>query len=327
MPSDALVEFARGRSRAIAGVIAIAVAPLWLVSATGGPVRAEPRDNNAAGAIGLGVHGGPAGEAPVHTGRPQDGAESPVEFSFRAGLASDYIYRGTTLSDRKPAVGAAIEAAFSVFYAAATVASVKLPTQPAAEITMTGGIRPTVGDVSFDLGWTYFLYPGEIAPVGGSAGIEYWEALARADTKIGDLLQVAGGFAYSPNVSNTGAWSKYAAFGLGIDLPSGALPQNVSASLTGGAGYSWFGNQSAELGGFPLPAYLNWNAGVTFTRNMLNLDLRYYDTNLSKEDCFVFTGDPNATPGGSIDPVRNPEGLRSRWCSATFVAKLWFALN
>ena len=186
MPSDALVEFARGRSRAIAGVIAIAVAPLWLVSANGGPARAEPRDNNAAGAIGLGVHGGPAGEAPVHTGRPQDGAESPVEFSFRAGLASDYIYRGTTLSDRKPAVGAAIEAAFSVFYAAATVASVKLPSQPAAEITMSGGIRPTLGDVKFDLGWTYFPYPGETPPVGGSAGIEYWEALARADTKIGE---------------------------------------------------------------------------------------------------------------------------------------------
>jgi hypothetical protein len=86
------------------------------------------------------------------------------------------------------------------------------------------------------------------------------------------------------------------------------------------------GNQSLALGGFPLPAYVNWNAGVTFSRKVFNLDLRYYDTNLSKEDCFVFTGDPNATPGGSVDPVRNPEGLTSRWCSATFVAKFWFAL-
>jgi hypothetical protein len=41
----------------------------------------------------------------------------------------------------------------------------------------------------------------------------------------------------------------------------------------------------------------------------------------------VFTGDPNATPGGSVDPVRNPEGLTSRWCGATVVAKFWFALN
>jgi len=29
--------------------------------------------------------------------------------------------------------------------------------------------------------------------------------MARADTKLGELLRVAGGFAYSPNVSNTGA--------------------------------------------------------------------------------------------------------------------------
>jgi hypothetical protein len=93
------------------------------------------------------------------------------------------------------------------------------------------------------------------------------------------------------------------------------------------AGYSWFGNQSLELGGFALPAYLNWQAGVTFTRKVFNLDLRYYDTNLSKENCFVLTGDPNARPGGTVDSLTNPEGLTSRWCSATFVAKFWFALN
>ena len=63
------------------------------------------------------------------------------------------------------------------------------------------------------------------------------------------------------------------------------------------------------------------------TRKMFNLDLRYYDTNLSKESCFVFTGDPNARPGGRPDPVTNPDGLTSRWCGATFVAKLWFELN
>jgi hypothetical protein len=66
---------------------------------------------------------------------------------------------------------------------------------------------------------------------------------------------------------------------------------------------------------------------MTFSRKSLNLDLRYYDTNLSKENCFVLTGDLGATPGGQINPVTNPEGLMSRWCSATFVAKFWFAFN
>jgi uncharacterized protein (TIGR02001 family) len=308
---------ASGRNVAIA-----AVAALSLALATGGSAPAQANDTAS---INLGARAGLAAEAPLRAAPPPDG--SPFEFNGRAGFASDYIYRGVTLSDRKPAVGVGLEAALGLLYAGATVTSVKLPSQPAAEITMVGGVRPKLGDIDFDFGWTYFLYPGETVPVGVAAGIDYWEAAARADTRIGEALRVAGGFAYSPNVSNTGAWSKYAAFGLGVDLPRNALPENVAASVSGSVGYFWFGNQSAALGGFPLPAYLNWSAGVTFTRNVFNLDLRYHDTNLSKEDCFVFTGDPGATPGGSIDPVRNPEGLRSRWCSATFVAKFWFALQ
>jgi hypothetical protein len=67
--------------------------------------------------------------------------------------------------------------------------------------------------------------------------------------------------------------------------------------------------------------------GVTLSRKFFNLDLRYYDTNLSKEDRFVFTGDPDATPGSRPNPITNPDGLVSRWCSATFVAKFWFAFN
>jgi uncharacterized protein (TIGR02001 family) len=308
-------------TRTPAGWICAALAALWL-----GPAGSGSADAQTGGAINLGAPGGIAGSAPTHAAPTQERPDSPLEFSFRAGLASDYIYRGTTLSARQPAVGAAFEAALGIIYGGGTVASVKLPTQPAAEISMSGGIRPKLGDVQFDFGATYYFYPGEIAPVDGSAGIEYWEALARADTTFGEVLRVAGGFAYSPNVSNTGAWSKYAAFGMGLDLPSKLL-QDVSVSVSGGAGYFWFGNQSEALGGFPLPAYLNWNAGVTFTRKNFNFDLRYYDTNLSKEDCFVFTGDPNATPGGQINPVTNPLGLVSRWCSATIVGKFWFAFE
>src|SRR5262249_23158513 len=154
----------------------------------------------------------------------QDRPDSPVEFSFRAGFASDYIYRGTTLSAHQPAVGAAFEATFGMFYGSGAVASVRLPSKPVAEISTSGGFRPKVGDVQFDCGATYFSYPGESPPVGVTAGINYWEAMARADTKLTEQLRVAGGFAWSPNVSNTGAWSKYVAFGLGFDVPSHVLP-------------------------------------------------------------------------------------------------------
>jgi Bacterial protein of unknown function (Gcw_chp) len=174
-----------------------------LAAATGGPARAQTPNDSAAGSIGLGTRGGPAGEGAARAAPSKDSADG-AEFGARAGFASDYIYRGTTLSDRRPAVGAALEAAFGPLYAGAAIASVKLPSQPAAEITLNGGVRPKLWDIDFDFNWTYFLYPGETP---GGAGIEYWELLARADIRIGEALRVAGGFAYSPNVSNTGAWS------------------------------------------------------------------------------------------------------------------------
>jgi uncharacterized protein (TIGR02001 family) len=297
---------------------------LFLPAVTGNLALAQtPAQTSPEVAINLGGRGWSSPSSNV-----DETKRSTDEFSFeaRGGFATDYMYRGTTLSDHKPAVGAAFEAAFSMFYAGVAVASVKLPTQPSAEISASAGLRKTIADINFDLGATYFLYPGETS-VGGGEGTDYWEAAFRADKRVAEFIHVAGGFAYSPNVSNTGAWGAYAAGGVGVEVPSRYLPPDISMSFTGGAGYSWYGNQSPELGGFPLPAYLNWQFGVTFTRKVFNLDLRYYDTNLSKENCFVLTGDPGATPGGSIDPVRNPEGLMSRWCSATFVAKFSFALN
>ena len=222
-----------------------------------------------------------------------------------------------------PRPGPPLKQGLALLYAGTTVATVKLPTQPFAEFTFAAGIRPKIATIDFDFGVTYFAYPGERLP--GETGINYWEAVIRGDRSIGEQFRVAGGYAYSPNVSNTGAWSQYVAAGVGYDVPGRLLPSNLGISFTTAAGYSWFGNQAPTLGSFPLPSYLNWQAGVTFTHKAFNLDLRYYDTNLSKENCFVFTGDPNARLGGRVDPVTNPAGLISNWCGATFVAKAWFA--
>ena len=304
--------------RRVSGASLAALVGLLLAPMTCRPAHANPP--GTAGAIGLGNRGWSATDTTNAT------SANEVEFSARAGLASDYIYRGTTLSDRGPAAGAAFETRFGALYAGTTAATVKLPTQPAAELTFAAGIRPKIATIDFDFGMTYFAYPGERLP-GETNGINYWEAVIRGDRRIGENIRVASGYAYSPNVSNTGAWSQYVAAGVGFDVPGRLLPQDLAVSFTTAAGYSWFGNQSPQLGGFPLPAYLNWQAGVTFTHKSFNLDLRYYDTNLSKENCFVFTGDPNARPGGHVNLVNNPDGLVSNWCGSTFVAKAWFAFN
>jgi uncharacterized protein (TIGR02001 family) len=297
-------------------ILCSALLGLWLAPMTGGPARTESPEASSGGAIGLGNRGWSATDTSHAT------SEDALDFSARAGVASDYIYRGTTLSDHGPAAGAAVEATFGALYVGTTVATVKLPSEPAAEFTAAGGIRRKIATIDFDLGVTYFGYPGERLP-GETHGINYWEAAIRGDRSLSESIRIASGYAYSPNVSNTGAWSQYVAAGLGFDVPSRVLPQNLGVSFTTAAGYSWFGNQAPQLGGFPLPAYLNWQAGVTFTHKHFNFDLRYYDTNLSKESCFVFTGDPSARLGGRVDLVTNPAGLVSSWCGATVVAKAW----
>ena len=108
-------------------------------------------------------------------------------------------YQITSLQQGPP-----LEQVFSSLYAGATVATVKLPTEPGAEFTMAGGIRPKIANINFDLGATYFAYPGEKFP-GVTNGINYWEAAIRGDKSIGKSFRVAAGYAYSPNVSNTGA--------------------------------------------------------------------------------------------------------------------------
>ena len=84
---------------------------------------------------------------------------------------------------------------------------------------------------------------------------------------------------------------------------------------------------AAFPGGVPYQSYWNWDAGLGFTWKAFTLDLRYYDTNLTKAQCNVFTSDQTATFRCVSVTALNPGGLASNWCSATFIAKLSFATN
>jgi hypothetical protein len=68
--------------------------------------------------------------------------------------------------------------------------------------------------------------------------------------------------------------------------------------------------------------YTNWSLGISFEYKPFTLSFTYSDTNLTKENCFVFAGDPGGAPGGAIDAVTNPMGLRSNWCGPAFVGTL-----
>jgi uncharacterized protein (TIGR02001 family) len=245
-------------------------------------------------------------------------------------LLSDYIYRGISYSGRHPSVGAYVEAQRGWLYAATYFNSVKFSTQAASELTMVAGLRPTMGPFEFDIGAGYYYYPGEIGPERSN----YWEAHATVAYKPTETVTLGMGLNYAPNVWQSGAWGTYAVGSFALDLPNGVLPPGVGWTLSADAGRSLFGPTSpsgggvnADAGGLPLPAYTNWRAGLTFSYSMFKLALNYTDTTLSKENCYVLTGDLAAIAGGVINPGNNPTGLRSNLCGAVFSATLGFDIT
>jgi len=262
--------------------------------------------------------------------KPAASPFGPFEVKVGADLSNDYVDRGTTLSAHRPSAGVDIDVRYKSIYVRGEFNTVKLPTDPIGEFNFGGGFRHDFGKLRVDLGVEYSHYPRERLN-GVPTDTDFWEASAIAIYQVMPGLEINGEYAYAPNMGKTGAWSNYTEAGFTSNFLHRFMPQGLDAEFSSGVGRYWFGNVAPEMGGYRLPAHTYWHAGITFgvetmprewLAQRVTFDLRYHDTNLSKEDCFILAGDPNATPGGTVTAVSNPGGLRSNWCGAAVVGTL-----
>jgi hypothetical protein len=100
------------------------------------------------------------------------------------------------------------------------------------------------------------------------------------------------------------------------------MPTGVGAYLSGEFGRYWLGTTDAFYFNTDLPDYNTWNIGLGLTYKVFTLDIRYYDTDLSRANCNVITGDFTATFSPGDVTALNPSGLGSNWCGQRVVAKL-----
>ena len=83
------------------------------------------------------------------------------ELSYGAAVTSNYIYKGTTQSDDKPALQGYVEAAYGMFYGgvwSSTVDSGDRFGTTTSSSTSTPACGPTFGDLSVDLSYFRYLY-------------------------------------------------------------------------------------------------------------------------------------------------------------------------
>jgi hypothetical protein len=277
---------------------------------------------------------------------------SPWDWAFGGALMSDYNFRGISQSNRGPSVTAYSEGRYNVnpnfqLYLASQYWAVTLPTNPTAEVDVYGGFRATAGSFTMDIGGMYYWYPREQqhntdffnigqAPFpsylngnGTLKNTDFWEVYGKFGYEvIKERLLIGANVYYSPSWLNTGADGLFVSGTAKVTLPSFrfglGLIDEVGWYISGEGGYYFLGTADAYPSVFAvateLPDYATWNVGIAFTWKVATLDLRYYDTNLSKENCNLLTGDPGATfnPGTGT--------FQSKWCNATFIAALKFDL-
>jgi uncharacterized protein (TIGR02001 family) len=236
--------------------------------------------------------------------------------------------------------------------------SINFPNNAAAEIDFYGGIRPTFDKLALDFGAWYYYYPGGqcfntaalctslgggpaqfgavpgtiFAPLGGNVAKQdasFWEVYGKGTYTVNDNFNFGGSVWYSPSVVNTGAWGVYYAGNVTLTAPTTWFSNGIGMYTSADVGYWNLGTSDlfyAAPPAFPTgvkyTSYTNWDVGLGITWKVLTLDLRYYDSNLTKAQCNVFTSAQNATFSPANVTLQNPNGLGTNWCSAAFIAKL-----
>jgi uncharacterized protein (TIGR02001 family) len=203
---------------------------------------------------------------------------SPHTFTGNVGLFSQYIFRGLTQTDGKPALQGGFDYSHaSGFYAGLWGSNVSWLTDSAAfnggsysvELDTYLGFKVPVGDFTFDVGYLRYNYPGRL-PIGGLPA-----GAAKADT---DELYAAVSWKFA-----TLKYSYSLGDTFGVDDARGSDYIDLTATLPlGDSGFSLIGHVGRQSYNGPNStnaAYTDYRLGIAKEFMGLNFSLNYTDTN------------------------------------------------
>ncbi|PWB95751.1 TorF family putative porin [Methylosinus sporium] len=278
------------------------------------------------------------------------------DYAYGAKFMSDYIVRGISNSAHRPAGSVYGELRYGWFYTGLAATNVTLATSPLAEVDISAGIRPTWGPLTLDFGAVYYAYPSNHQQwfIGGAIPVttfknsytalpttafdpSYIEIYFKPSWALNDYLTLGGQLAYAPN------WNRYNAHSLYSEINAKVTPfantDYSGLSISGAFGHYYLGMSDASYGGsyidpdyaflstgilgtkgFKFASYNTWNVGASYNWNVVTLDLRYYDSNLTRAGCFLNTSDPSGNLVASLNTLTGQSS--SSWCGSRFVASL-----
>ena len=193
------------------------------------------------------------------------------------------ISRGITQSDSDPAIQGYIEPSYGLgpvlgdaFVNVWSSSDVDFGGGvQGAEIDVAGGIKPKFLGPKWspNIGYVHYFYaPEDLSP-------DYGEIYAKTDYTFGedDKFTLRGLIFFAPDYNQSGFTGTWVAGG-----GQGQVVEE-QVGVYAGAGYQFFEDPNAF-------EQLAWTAGVSYYWKSLTFDVRYWDTNLSADECVVRSG-------------------------------------
>ena len=211
-------------------------------------------------------------------------ASKKLEWSATVGATSDYVFRGLSYNDERPAAQASIDVSYGIISAGVWGSNVADDGYEPAEMDIYANLKPVWGAISFDVGVIWYTYPGARQ---GPLGYDSVELKAGMEFSPAEKLTVTPVFWYVPEQQNTPVTYTYES-SIAYELPAvGRFTPTIGGLL----GYTYA--DEADAFAASVDDYTYWNAGIQLAIEKFTFDFGYWDTSISgdglADERFVFT--------------------------------------
>ncbi len=188
----------------------------------------------------------------------------PGSVTGNVALVSDYMFRGVSQTSNEATVQGGLDWDTGMGFHFGTWASglnFADGNQATTEFDLYGGYGGKIDNFSYDVGATYYWYPGAAKAL----NYDLWEVYGKVGYDFG-IAALTTGVAYTPdNFGSTGDATYFSAV---VNVPIVEM-----LSVSGGAGYNMLTQGHKDQ--------TDWNIGATLkVSNWFDVDVRYYDSDI-----------------------------------------------
>ena len=199
--------------------------------------------------------------------------DNKLTFTGSATITTDYMFRSISNTNQEPAAQVEFDATYGMFYAYIWGSNTAFGKN--IELDYGLGITPKWKDITFNIAGLYYSYPGANDALG------YFE-LHTGATWTGGAWTIGVNDYWSPDNFQVFGDSNAIESTVGYAF-AGKLFNFFAPSVSGTVGFQSYDQLAAD--------YTYWNAGLTLSfLDHWSADIRYYDTNYNKDECFVQSG-------------------------------------